>query len=125
MKTGRIMFEIKGETNAKVLTSGYDVIETSAKDKILETICKSAHSERWATHRFIFAEEEAAREVRDLFDAIDQGRVTIRGCTYLSEEQSLVTTQPNYTYSLRSKWPGRVEAKAAIGAKFVNLCLTL
>jgi hypothetical protein len=32
-----------------------------------------------------------------------------------------MTTQPNYTYSLRSKWPGRVETPAAIGAKFVNM----
>jgi hypothetical protein len=30
-------------------------------------------------------------------------------------------TKPNYTYSLRSEWPERVETAATIGAKFVNM----
>ena len=76
-KTGRIMFEIKGETNAKVLTSGYDVIETSAKDKILKQSASQLTESGGRPIVLVFAEEEAAREVRDLFDAIDQGRETI------------------------------------------------
>src|SRR5215471_11312260 len=38
----------------------------------------------------------------------------------MGEEQSM-TTEPYYTYSLRSEWPGRVETPTAIGAKFVSM----
>jgi hypothetical protein len=31
-----------------------------------------------------------------------------------------MTGKPNYTYSLRSQWPGRVEAPSVIGAKYAN-----
>jgi hypothetical protein len=32
-----------------------------------------------------------------------------------------MTTRPNYTYSLRSKWPRRMDTPATIGVKFANM----
>jgi hypothetical protein len=32
-----------------------------------------------------------------------------------------MTTKPNYTYSLRSKWPRRMDTPATIGVKFANM----
>jgi NADPH-dependent ferric siderophore reductase len=73
-KTGRIMFEIKGETNAKLLTSRYDALKTSTADKILEQSARQIAASGGRPIVWVFAEKEAAQFVRVLFDKVGRGR---------------------------------------------------
>ena len=73
-KTGSMMFEIKGETNAKLLTSRYGDLKTSTTDKILNQSARQIAASGGRPIVWVFAEKEAAQVVRDLFDKVGQGR---------------------------------------------------
>jgi hypothetical protein len=73
-KIGSIMFEIKGETNAKLLTSRYDALTTSTADKILEQSARQIAASGGRPVVWVFAEKEAALKVRELFDTTKNGR---------------------------------------------------
>ena len=76
-KTGRIMFEIKGENNAKMLNSGYEAIATNSTDKILKQSASQLEASGGRAIVYVFAEEEAALKALKLFDATDEGREKI------------------------------------------------
>jgi hypothetical protein len=76
-KTGRIMFEIKGENNAKMLNSGYEVIETNSTGKILKQSASQLEASGGRALVYVFAEEQAALKAQKLFDATDEGREKI------------------------------------------------
>jgi hypothetical protein len=71
------MFEIKGENNAKMLNSGYDVIETNSTDKILKQSASQLEASGGRAIVYVFAEEEVALKAQKLFDATDEGREKI------------------------------------------------
>jgi hypothetical protein len=76
-KTGAIMFEIKGETNAKLLTSNYDALTESSKRKILNQSARQLEASGGRPIVWVFAEEVAALKARELFVAADEGRENI------------------------------------------------
>lgn len=76
-KTGRIMFEIKGENNAKMLNSGYEVIETNSTAKILKQSARQLEASGGRALVYVFAEEEAALKAWELFNTKDKGREKI------------------------------------------------
>jgi len=73
-KTGSMMFEIKGETNAKLLTSRYDGLTVSATGKILKQSERQIAASGGRPIVWVFAEKEAAQFVLDLFDKVGRGR---------------------------------------------------
>src|SRR5262249_11313624 len=70
-KTGRIMFEIKGENNAKMLNSGYDVIKENSTDKLLKQSASQLEASGRRALVYVFAEEEAALKAQQLFEPTD------------------------------------------------------
>ena len=65
-KTGRIMFEIKGENNAKMLNV-----------KLLKQSASQLEASGGRALVYVFAEEEAALKAQHLFDTTDNGRENI------------------------------------------------
>jgi hypothetical protein len=76
-KTGRIMFEIKGENNAKMLNSGYEIIEENSTKKLLQQSASQLEASGGRAIVYVFAEEEAALKARKLFNDADEGREKI------------------------------------------------
>jgi hypothetical protein len=74
LKSGRIVFEIKGENNAKMLSSRYDPIRENAVDKILKQSADQIEASGGRAMVWVFAEEEAAEEARRLIDTVGEGR---------------------------------------------------
>jgi hypothetical protein len=71
-KTGRIMFEIKGLTYAKLLTESFS--EKNTQDDILSQSERQINASGGRPIVWVFAEKEAAQIVRDLFDGKREGR---------------------------------------------------
>jgi hypothetical protein len=76
-KTGSIMFEIKGENNAKMLNSRYEIIERNSTDKLLKRSASQLEASGGRAIVYVFAEEEAALKAQKLFDRTDEGREKI------------------------------------------------
>jgi hypothetical protein len=68
------MFEIKGETNAKLLTSRYGNIRENRVAEILGQSERQLAASSGRPVVWVFAEEEAAQIVRRLFDTVRRGR---------------------------------------------------
>lgn len=73
-KTG-FMFEIKGETNAKLLIESFSKL--NRKKQILDQSARQLAASGGRPIVWVFAEKEAAQIVRDLFDEAGDGRETI------------------------------------------------
>jgi hypothetical protein len=71
------MFEIKGENNAKMLNSRYEIIETNSREKILKQSASQLEASGGRAIVYVFAEEEAALTARQLFKTTDKGRENI------------------------------------------------
>jgi hypothetical protein len=76
-KTGTIMFEIKGENNAKMLNSRYDVIKDNSTGKLLKQSASQLEASGGRAVVYVFAEEEAALTAQKLFKRKDEGRENI------------------------------------------------
>ena len=74
-KTGRIMFEIKGETYAKLLTESFS--ENNMKYNILNQSARQISASGGRPIVWVFAEKEAAEIVRRLFDGAKDGQQNI------------------------------------------------
>ncbi len=74
-KTGRIMFEIKGETYAKLLTEHFS--EENTEDEILKQSARQIAASGGRPIVWVFAEKEAAQIVRKLLDTTGKGRECI------------------------------------------------
>jgi hypothetical protein len=71
-KTGRIMFEIKGETYTKLLTESFS--KNNIKDDILSQSACQLEASGGRPIVWVFAEKEAAQIVQRLFDTVGKGR---------------------------------------------------
>jgi hypothetical protein len=75
-KTG-FMFEIKGETYAKLLSSPYDPVRIGTASDILKQSANQLEASGGRPIVWVFAEEEAAVRVRKLFNDTGGGRESI------------------------------------------------
>ncbi len=74
LKSGRIVFEIKGENNAKMLSSSHPFIKANAEAKVLNQSANQIEARGGRAMVWIFAEKEAAEKAWKLFDTVEGGR---------------------------------------------------
>jgi hypothetical protein len=74
LKSGGIVYEIKGENNAKMLTSRFDRILENSVGKILKQSAAQIEASGGRAMVWVFAEKEAAEKACDLFDTAREGR---------------------------------------------------
>jgi hypothetical protein len=89
LKSGRIVFEIKGENNAKMLSSSHPVIKANAEAKILNQSANQMEARGGRAMVWVFAEKEAAEKAWNVWYGGRRPPLN-RRCTHsLGEEQSM------------------------------------